>query len=180
MSYELHLIRVATGEDALQAAHRRLDQCAHEDLNPGPAMESKEEEKQRLAAALVRFNPALRVAQFDYAALAASETVDEQEARRRYRHIELNSDDYSGIQITLWDDAAEVIFPYWHSGEQARNVLQQVWEHLEVLETWGSFITYDPQSDRILRLQTDFDPVLEYLAAGSNSTYESAARRAVK
>ena len=106
--------------------------------------------------------------------LAASQKIDEAEARRRYRHIELNSDDYSGIQITLWDDAAELIFPYWHSGEQARTVLQQVWDHLEVLQTWGSFVTYDPQLDRMLNLATDFEPVLEYLEAGSNSTYESA------
>lgn len=169
MSYELHLVHIGSGEDALAAPRR--------ELNPGPVVESKEAEKQRLAHALVHFNPALRVAVFDYASLAATEGVDEQEARRRYRHIELNSDDYSGIQITLWDDAAELIFPYWHAGQQARNVLKQVWEYLEVLQQWGSFVTYDPQLDRILNLQTDFDAALNYLLAGSNSTYESVARR---
>ncbi len=174
MSYELHLIRVGPAGDALKAARNRLARPAYSELNPGPVVASKEEEKRRLADSLLRFNSALGVAKFDYASLAASERIDEQEARRRYRHIELNSDDYSGIQITLWDDAAELIFPYWHSGEQARDVLQQAWDYLEVLQTWGSFVIYDPQLDRLLNLAVDFDPVLDYLEAGSNSTYESA------
>jgi len=174
MSYELHLIRVRPGEDPLTAARDRLDRPVEMELNPGPAVESIEEEKGRLAAGLVRFNPALQVASFDYSRLAEAQEIDEREARRRYRHIELNSDDYSGIQITLFDEQAELIFPYWHSGEQARSVLQQVWDYLEVLQTWGSFVTYDPQLDRMLNLEVDFEPVLVYVDGGSNSTYENA------
>jgi hypothetical protein len=41
---------------------------------------------------------------------------------------------------------------------------------------WGSFVTYDPQLGRVLNLAADFDAVLEYLAAGADSTYERAAR----
>jgi hypothetical protein len=166
MSYELRLVH----------AGHRWDKPEEEELNPGPMVAAKEEEKRRLAGALMRLNPVLCVAAFDYPSLAAAENVDPEEARRRYRHIELNSDDYSGIQITLWDDEVELTFPYWHSGEQARNVLRQVWEYLELLQMWGSFVSYDPQLGRVLNLAADFDAVLEYLAAGADSTYERAAR----
>lgn len=175
MSYELHLIRVDAAEDALDAARRQSIRPLEKDLNPGPPVDSKEEDKQRLAACLLRFNGSLALARFDYAALAAAQKIDQAEARRRYRHLELNSEDYSGIQITLWDDAAELIFPYWHSGEQARAVLQQAWDYLELLQTLGAFVIYDPQLDRLLNLAADFQPVLSYLAAGSNATYESAS-----
>ena len=124
---------------------------------------------------MLRFSPALTATEFDFAHLAESERIDEREARRRYRHVELNCDDFSGIQITLFDDAAELTFPLWHAGEQARDVLQQAWDYLEVLQTWGSFVTYDPQLERILDLEFDFDAVLRYLEAGSNSTYASAS-----
>jgi hypothetical protein len=165
MSYELHLIHKGA----------RWEHPIGRELNPGPAVDSKEEEKRRLARALLRFNPALAIARFDYASLSVSQKIDEAEARRRYRHIELNSEDYSGIQITLFDDTAELIFPYWHSGEQARNVLHEVWDYLYLLQTWGSFITYDPQLERTLHLETDFAAVLAYVNAGDNATYAKAA-----
>jgi hypothetical protein len=167
MSYELHLLR--RGQDG------PWDHSIEKELNPGPIVDSKEQEKQYLAGALCRFNQALKEARFDYTSLAASQKVDEAEARRRFRHIELNSDDYSGIQITLFDDTVDLIFPYWHSGEQARSVLQQVWDYLAVLQTWGSFVTYDAQLERVLNLDTDFETVLQYVQAGNNSTYASAS-----
>jgi hypothetical protein len=41
------------------------------------------------------------------------EGITEDEARVRFRHIELNgADDGNGIQITLSDDTADITVPY--------------------------------------------------------------------
>jgi hypothetical protein len=42
----------------------------------------------------------------------------EDEARVRYRHVELNGpENGNGIQITLYDDNASITIPYWHQPE---------------------------------------------------------------
>lgn len=161
MSYDLHLLRVPPGEDVSHVLDLHLD-AQDEELNPGPLVPALEDEKQRLAKALMQFNPALRIAAFDYAGLAAMYDIDEREARRRYRHVEVNADDYTGIQITLWDSVADVTFPYWHAGEQARRVLLQVWDYLALLQSQGGFVLYDPQLERVIDLDVDFDAVLAF------------------
>ena len=161
MSYDLHLLGVPPGEEASDVLGRHLDE-QDEELNPGPLVQAVEDEKQRLGKALMKFNPALRIVALDYAGLAAMDQIDEAEARRRYRHLELSADDYTGIQITLWDSVGDVTFPYWHAGEQARRVLLQVWDYLIVLQCQGGFVTYDPQLDRVIDLDADFDSVLAF------------------
>ncbi len=161
MSYDLHLLRVPPGENASDVLDCHLGQ-QEEELNPGPLVEALEKEKQRIAHALMQFNPALRIAALDYPGLAAMYDIDEPEARRRYRHLELSADDYTGIQITLWDSVADVTFPYWHSGEQARHVLLQVWDYLTLLQSQGGFVIYDSQLDRVIDLEADFDALLTF------------------
>ncbi len=160
MSYDIYLLRVPPGEEAEDVLDRHLDEQEAE-LNPGPLVQGIEEEKQRLAKALMQFNPALRFAPVDYAGLAAMYNIDEEESRRRHRHLELSADDYTGIQITLWDSVADVSFPYWHAGEQARRVLLQVWDYLILMRSHG-FVGYDPQLNRVLDLDADFDLVLAF------------------
>jgi hypothetical protein len=173
MSYDLHMLRVPLGEEASAVFERRQERQA-KDLNPGPELAELEYEKRRLAKALMQIAP-LTAAPFDYAGLAARQHVDEQEIRRRYRHLEMNAEGDSGIQITLWDDAADVTFPHWHSGEQAEDVLRQVWEFAEALEKWGAFVTFDPQLERTLDLQYDFGDVLEAYRKGPRSAHDHTA-----
>ena len=167
MSYELYLLRVPPGQQARAVLDRHF-QSQEAELNPGPSDPAKETEKRRLATALMQFDPGLSIAAFDFANMAALEGIDENEARRRYRHLELNSDDYSGIQITVWDDAAEISFPYWHSGEQAERVLLRVWDYLEVLEQSGKLTVYDPQLAQSLALGFDFQTALQHYARGGS------------
>ena len=161
MSYDLYLLRVTPGADAAEI-YRQCLEGQEEELNPGPAVAEVEREKQRLAKLLMQFDGSLQMAEFDFEGLARIENIAPDEVRRCYRHLELNSDDYTGIQIALWDDHAEVTFPYWHSGEQSENVLKKVWDHLEVLEVQGGFVTFDPQLGRVLDLGCDFERVLAF------------------
>lgn len=159
MSYDLYLLRVPHHGDAVEI-YRQCLEIQEEELNPGPSLPEVEREKHRLAKLLTQFDTELQIAEFDFAGLAQMQNLPLDEVRTRYRHLELNRTDYTGIQLTLWDNYAEVTFPYWHSGEQAEAVLRRVWEHLEVLEAQGGFTTYDPQLNRTLDLRHDFSRVL--------------------
>lgn len=167
MSYDFFLFRPKNGDDPVALARRLLDE-ADDALNPGKPDDDKEERKQSLAAALVAVNPALEVYPFDHAAIARKEGMTVKEARRRWRHLELNGpEDGNGIQIALYDDTADLTVPYWHHGEDARRTVWEVWRYLEVLEREGGFVTYDPQLERVLDLGTDLDAVLAGYARGT-------------
>ena len=64
--------------------------------------------KRRVADALIAHNPKLEVFQFGYEEIAEFEKITVKQARRKYRHLELNGPEEgtNGIQITLFDDEA--------------------------------------------------------------------------
>ncbi len=47
--------------------------------------------KQKIATALMQYNPRLQPFEFDYTRIAQARQISQEEARRRYRHIELNA-----------------------------------------------------------------------------------------
>jgi hypothetical protein len=59
----------------------------------------------------------------------------------------------------LFDDEASVTVPYWHQGPAARQVFEEIWSYLEIIEREGGFFTYDPQIERVLDLKRDFEAV---------------------
>ena len=88
-------------------------------------------------------------------------SISDQEPRERYRHIELNGrDDGNGIQITLFDDHADVRVPYWHSGHAARQTFAEIWRNLGFFERGADYAAYDGQLDKIIDLTQDFDAVV--------------------
>jgi hypothetical protein len=132
-----------------------------DEMNPGPAQPEVEHRKQELAALLIEHNPALSIFPIAFHEIAVMEGISEAEARRKYRHLELNgSDGGNGIQITLYDAGADVTVPYWHHGEAARVVIAEIWGYLRVLQQAASYMFYDPQLDRILDLDTAMPDVL--------------------
>lgn len=161
MSYDLHLVPSRPGTDALNAARALLAQDEKE-INPGLPVPDKEAKKQRLATALIEANPQLAVFEFGYAAIAAQKGLTEEDARMRYRHLELNGpEDGNGIQVTLYDDTIDIAVPYWHQPGAAESVFEEIWRYLELLERDGGFAIYDPQLDRMLNLAVDRLAVLE-------------------
>ena len=115
-----------------------------------------------IADALIKLNPKLEIFPFGFQELAEMEGISEDEAKIKFRHLELNgADDGNGIQITLYDDAADVTVPYWHSGESAEKVFDEIWSYLKVIENEARFVTYDSQLEKILNLSTDLPKVVE-------------------
>jgi hypothetical protein len=156
MSYDIALLRPRDGE-ALEDAFTRLVSLAPaDDPNPGPVVAAAEAAKQSLADALVRQRSSLRPFQFDFGQIAAREQVERSEARRRWRHIELNDEDL-GLQITLHDEYASATLPYWHEGAQADAAFRALWGCLQVIRNGGAYSVYDPQLGRALDLASDAD-----------------------
>ena len=161
MSYDFHLISRKAGSDLLVAAQSHLE-AETDQINPGPPVPEKEARKRRLVQSLKQQNPSLEPFQFGFAEIAKKYRISEDEARVRYRHVELNGpEDGNGIQIVLYDDTASITFPFWHGAEAALGVVNEIWRYLEILEKEGSLATYDPQLEKILDLKTDMSIVLE-------------------
>jgi hypothetical protein len=162
VSYDLQLFRPLPGETT-EAALVRLDAAARSDEpDPGPIVSEVEEGKRRLAEALMRHTRSLRQFDFDYRRITNLMNVDEAEARRKCRHIELNEDRW-GLQIKLMDETASATLGYWHEGHEAQTAFRILWECLVVLQKEAGYLVYDPQLGRVLSLTSehDFSDLLE-------------------
>ena len=161
MSYDIYLFQPVPGEDPVETARARLEVDTDE-INPGPPQADAEKRKQQLVRALMAENPALEPFSFGYAEIASHEGISEDEARIRYRHVELNgSEKGNGIQITLYDDYASITVPYWHQPVAAGGAFDEIWRYLRVLSESGGFFVYDPQLERVLDLEDDRPEAVE-------------------
>lgn len=156
MSYDFRLCLPQAGRSREEIA--TADMQEFDITDPVPA---KEERKQHISAALMARNPALEPFAFGFDEIAKMENITVEDAKKKYRHIELNGPEPSnGIQIMLFDDEASVTVPYWHEGAAARRVFEEIWSYLRIIEKEGGFFTYDPQIDRVLDLEKDFEASL--------------------
>src|SRR3954447_1486283 len=159
MSYDIHLIHRDSFATYSDWADRIQED--EETVNPGLPVPAKEEEKRRLAALLIDANPAFEVFEFGFDEIAQTENISIDEARLRRRHIELNgAEDGNGIQITLYDDSAELTVPYWHQGDAAQRVFDEIWSYLRLLQQAGNLTVVDPQIEKFIDLATDQPAVM--------------------
>ena len=161
MSYDFRLFKIKAGEDPHITAH------ADSDGFPSlPADQQKEALKRRVADALIARNPRLEIFQFDYEAVAKSQKITVEEARLKFRHLELNDlkEGANGIQIILFDDEASVTVPFWHEGDMAAKTFKEIWSYLEIISREAGYLIYDPQSDRIFDTSAGFEDALDYYA----------------
>jgi hypothetical protein len=176
MSYDLYLVRATNEADALRAA-RHPPESEGEAPNIGPIVPEAEAWKTRLVQALQKVNPTLEPFVFDHAEIARLQNIAEAAAREQWRHVELNGPaGGNGIQLTIFDDSASVTAPCWHRGDAARAVFREIWRYLEALTREGGLWVYDPQLDRILSLEADFEAVVGAYAAAMAFTDQVVAR----
>ena len=170
MSYDFSLFRPRAGEDPLDTAR-----TGSADLPSTPLDPQMEALKRKVADALIAHNPKLEVFQLDYDAIATFENISVEEARRKFRYLELNGpvDDDNGIQITLFDDEASVTVPYWHESDKATNTFREIWNYLEIINRETGFLIYDPQSDRLIDLSASFDGALRCYSGGLREIRDS-------
>ncbi|MGE5612292.1 MAG: hypothetical protein ACM359_23795 [Bacillota bacterium] len=175
MSYDLRAFAPSPGEDPLQTAHSIFER---EEEIPSPASRNPEAEakKKALTEALTRHNPQLSPFQLQYEDIAKLQQITIEEAKAQYRYIELNGpEDGNGIQITLHDTEASITVPYWHERPQADVVFQEIWGYLRILQESGGYCIYDPQLERILDLNNDFEDVVRCYTAITGNLHRSCA-----
>ena len=98
----------------------------------------------------------------DEFAIAKLQKITVEQARLKYRYLELNGleEDSNGIRITLFDDEASVTVPFWHEGDKAAETFREIWCYLEIISREAGYLSYDPQIDRILDPSASFDEAL--------------------
>lgn len=157
MSYDYRLFKRCPGEDPHVTAQRDSEDFANTPPDP-----QKEALKRKVADALIAHNPKLKIFQFDYDETARLRKISVEEARLKYRHLELNGpqEGSNGIQITLFDDEASVTVPFWHQGGKAAETFREIWSYLEIISRESSYLVYDPQIDRVIDPAGGFDDAL--------------------
>src|SRR5579863_3739463 len=94
-------------------------------------------------------NPQLKVFQFGYEEIARFEKISIDEARLKYRHLELNGPEGgSGIQIMLFDDEASLTVPFWH--EEPLGIFRETARCLEIISREAGYLVFDPQIERVV------------------------------
>jgi hypothetical protein len=158
MSYGFDLVKLPSGVDPNVAYQQWKDQHVDVELNAGPIDPKVEAEKQRLAAALIARHPNFELFKPDWENVARVHSIDVAEARRQFRHQELN-EKRLGVQVQLFDDTAGISSSFDGPPQQCVAALRLVWGCLELLEGEAGFSTYDPQMAKVLDLESDFDLV---------------------
>jgi hypothetical protein len=182
MSYDLYLFQPKPGVDPRVTAEKLFLEDNEDDaeesaegdeeldyvkwLNPGEPNPQYEQRKQKMAMLLTEFDAELTTFPFRFDELAIQHNISEDEARKRFRHIELEGPDELAIQITLEDTTGEITMPYWHSGAVAVAAFKTIWGYLDVLQREGGYRVFDPQLDRVLDLERDFAKVVAKYEAG--------------
>ena len=98
--------------------------------------------KRVLAETLLKMKPDYRELYFDYAAIAAFEDICVEDARRKYRFIEINGTQSVGIQFHFCDNYAVVHCHFGIASDELDAILYS-------LCMVGDYVVFDPQKDKI-------------------------------
>jgi len=152
MSYDLYCYRSQSAEPDVNEARRIIDSF-NADEEAGQIRSGDPELKERIATALIQYNPRLERFEFDYRAIAEADKISEAQAKALYQHVELNPPEGDlAIQLIIHDDHVFITMPYWYKGEAADRLFSTVADYLRVLNRVAGLFAYDPQTDRA------FDP----------------------
>jgi hypothetical protein len=145
MSFDLYLLPANEANRDPDVARDFLDREEEAFSNiPRDLDPEVEAQKRRLVDCFLRLKPSYREFPKDYAGIARFENITEDEARRKWRHIELNgSDEPPEAQVMICD---RYVVIHWYSGTPP----EEMDAVLTVLSNEENLIVYDPQAHAIL------------------------------
>jgi hypothetical protein len=147
--------------ELLESTARALYDEACSDQQPGPPMDYKEARKMEVSAALKSMFPELEVSRFDYETVASLKEITLEEAKARYRGLQLsNYESDMHVVVDLYDDVALVCLPFGHEPDVAREAFSEIWGYLQIIEQASNYITFDMQLSRRIDFSSDFADVL--------------------
>lgn len=173
MSYDFCLFQLQPGQDPVEK-YMSLDD-EEKVIPPEP---QKELRKKKVAEALVSHDPSLNIFGFDYSEISKVTHLSEEEAKLKYRNIEVNTpDDGPGIQIELNDDHFSLTVPYWHTGGKAGEVFTHIWQYLEIMQNETGFVVFDPQLGKVLNLSDGYEQAVNIYGNVLTTVNNSIAKR---
>lgn len=151
MSYDLYLVRAPEGATDDDVAAIALA-AAEADVPTGPPDPAVEARRRALADALCAADPTLTASAPDHAAIAEIEGITVEEARRRYRQLEVyGPPDGHGILVTLHDDWVSIEMPYGRArGRSEEADMATLLRYVELLTRLGGFVAWDPQGPNVV------------------------------
>lgn len=123
--------------DWLDREDRRFDEI------PAALDPAAEFRKRELADVLLRMKPEFQEFPLQYGEIAAFEKISPDEARRKYRQIEING---PGLQFTFCDQHVTI-------GVYSTVDTDELQAILAVLSAEGGFVLFDPQQNDFVDLQ---------------------------
>ncbi len=128
-----------------------------------------EAEMNDIAAELQKLLPDLAPFKRDYDAIARHENISIDEARAKYKHIELNPEPEpgDGLQVTIDTNSIFVTVPYWHTGDKAKEVFARIARCGKLLSNKG-FQAADVQLDgQEISFERDIPQMIEVYSSMS-------------
>lgn len=160
MSYEICAFDSAVA-NSREAAFAAWDQSSYWDTSQADSERSAR--KWRIKEALQAFDPGLRcddepqVPATGFLAKAFSKAPK----NRRYLNAYLEKDDEIIASFCILDQAVEIDLDWVDREDQIKEVVREVWRHLEKLSQLGFSTIYDTERDALINLEADFDVVLQ-------------------
>lgn len=153
MSYDFYSYRPRTDQPNTQEAEKIIS--SEEDAEFRDDAEAREF-KERIASAFLSFETQLTQFEFDYTEIARSMNASEEEAKRRWNHVELNPPENGlAIQIQINWEYVSYTIRYWYTGDKAAEVFLKLRDYLKLAREEAGFFAFDPQQGRA------FDPNIE-------------------
>ncbi|HYN80494.1 MAG TPA: hypothetical protein VES88_03260 [Gemmatimonadaceae bacterium] len=149
MSFDLLLVRMPpeASKREIRAAAAAAVKANPSDRPPDSQIEAR---KRAVADAMLVIFPELEERQLDYAKIARSQGITENEARARTRWISLyGPEDGFRVEIDLYDTWASISMPHGR-GENTEAEMDELWSYLEALVTEGGFVVYDAQRRKVV------------------------------
>jgi len=145
VSYDLYLFRPAAGIDPLE----QVRELVEEEPEPGEPSAEAEGRKAALVEALRGITPSLERFVFDYELIAREDGITVEEAKKAFRHVELNGADDDGVQIVVHDEWATIHLPFWSRGCAADEAFERIAAYIGAARQQG-YACFDPQLDQLV------------------------------
>ena len=158
MSYDIYSYKSLTGTPDPD----ELDAIVEADEDQWSYNQSSESNKERAVSLLKASNSRLM-------AFEGPAQQGEKASRKTVRHIELNPPEGDpAIQITAYDNHVFFSVPYWYTGTEAAEVMDQLKSYIKVLRTELGYFVYDPQTGQAFDpAEHEFNGIANYLKVSS-------------
>jgi hypothetical protein len=147
LSYDLYMLDPEPGIEPYEQLER-LD-AEEQSASPDPAIQSR---NRRIVESLRDADARYEESHFSYDVLAEQEGISVDEARARFRSIQLTAE--GGLEINLYDHHADITFPYWESLD-AEALTRDIASASSVISRETGWKLYDPQLERVIDPATD-------------------------